>query len=159
METSYHENYVKQLKRLLTVINKSKRKYAEASNDIESAEIKDIFNQFISERQTISSELKNQIQKLGGTTKESEDDSAELNTRHFNSTKTHTGSGHDQTVLEKIRNSEQETLDTYDDILQGSILEEFDLKTLIASQRLIVSEAFTELDRRYFSMFKSKQPY
>ena len=158
MEATYHENYTKQLQRLLNVVNKSKKKYLEASNDIDSPELKNIFNQFISERQTVYSELKTEIKKRGGDIEEIENDS-ELNKHHFNSTKMGAATHNDQSVLEKIRNTEQEALDAYDDVLQGSILEEFDLKTLIGGQRLIINEAFTELDRRYFSMFQNKQSY
>lgn len=158
METTYPENYTKQLQRLLNVVNKSKKKYLEASNDIDSPELKNLFNQFISERQTVYSELKTEINKRGGDIEEIENDSA-LKPHHFNSLKSGAATHNDQSVLEKIRNTEQEALDAYDDVLQGSILEEFDLKTLIGGQRLIINEAFTELDRRYFSMFQNKQAF
>ena len=61
--------------------------------------------------------------------------------------------------MEKLRSTERETLDAYDDVLQGTILENFNLKTLIMGHRLIINEAFTELDRRYFELFKLSQPY
>ena len=158
METSYQENYTKQLQRLFAAVNKSKKKYFEASNDIESPELKNFFNHSISERQTISSELKTEIKQLGCDVVDA-DNTIEVNSHHFNSTKSGTASNHDQTVLESIRNSEQEVLDAYDDVLQGSILEEFRLKTVLASHRLIISEAFTHLDKVYFSLFKSKESY
>jgi uncharacterized protein (TIGR02284 family) len=157
MESTYHENYVKQLQRLLKAVAHSQKKFTDASDHIESADFKNLFNRYSDERRQIVIELTEAIKKLGGKV----DDSLliDSNPHHFNSTHSTPGTKKDQAVLEKVRNSEQETLDTYDDVLQGSILEEFDLKTLIMSQRLIVSEAFTELDRRYFSLFKLSEPY
>lgn len=155
METSYHENYTKQLQRLLNAVNKSHRKYLKASDQIESQEFKDHFRRYTNERSQIIAELKEAIHKLGGQTHDNAD--AETAVHHSDHTKT--DAKKDQTVLESLRASEQETLDTYDEVLQGSILEEFDLKTLIMSQRLIINEAYTELDKRYFELFKLSQPY
>ena len=156
METSYHENYIKQLERLLKVVIKSQRKYSEASDNIESPELKNLFNTRVTERQQIAVELQEHITKLGG---HSDELSYEGNPHHFNSTKSGTSSKHDQSVLESIRNSEQEALDAYDDTMQGTILENLELKTLMSSHRLSISEAFGDLDSRYFSMFKSSEPY
>jgi uncharacterized protein (TIGR02284 family) len=157
METSYHENYIKQLQRLLNAVTKSQKKYISASEHIDSADFKNLFNRYAEERNTLISELKDAIEKLGGSVESHED--AEIGAHHWNSTHGSTDPKKDQGVLEKIRNSERDTLDTYDDVLQGSILEEFNLKTLIMSQRLTISDAFTELDKKYFSLFKLSQPY
>ena len=157
METSYHENYAKQLQRLLNVVTKSQKKYIDGSDHVDSADFKNLFNRYADERKNIITELKEAIQKLGGSV--SDTDEAEIGAHHWNSTHSGQDVKKDQSVLDKIRNSEQETLDTYDDVLQGSILEEFDLKTLIMSQRLMINEAFTDIDRRYFSLFKLSQPY
>ena len=157
METSYHENYAKQLQRLLSVVTKSQKKYIDASDYVDSADFKNLFNRYADERKNIITELKEAIHKLGG--KINNTDEAEIGSHHWNSTHSGQDPKKDQAVLEKIRNSEQETLDTYDDVLQGTILEEFNLKTLIMSQRLSINEAFTEIERRYFSLFKLSQPY
>ena len=155
MEASYHENYTKQLQRLLNIVSKGKKKYIKASEQIDSEVFKNLFSRYIDERNHIISELKDAIKNLGGVVGESTEPEAGL--ENWNSTKIHTKK--DQTILETLRGSEQETLDAYDDVLQGTILEEFDLKTLIMSQRLTISEAFTELDRKYFELFKLSEPY
>jgi uncharacterized protein (TIGR02284 family) len=155
METSYHENFSKQLQRLINTISKSHKKHLKASEEVESDELKALFRRYADERGIMIHELKEAIQKLGGQVDQSTEPEAGL--PNWNNTKIDTKK--DQTVLETIRGSEQETLDTFDDVLQGSILEDFDLKTLIMSQRLTISEAFTELDRRYFDRFKLSQPY
>lgn len=155
METSYHENYTKQLQRLLNAVSKSHRKYLKASDQIESQEFKDQFRRYTNERSQIIAELKEAIHKLGGQTHDTAD--AEAAVHHSDHAKT--DGKKDQSLLEALRASEQETLDIYDEVLQGSILEEFDLKTLIMSQRLIINEAYTELDKRYFELFKLSQPY
>ena len=155
MEASYHENYTKQLQRLLNIVAKGRKKYLKAAEQTESDEFRNLFNRYAGEREDIISELKAAIQKLDGQVNESTEQEAEV--QNLNSTKVH--SKKDQSILDSLRGSEQETLDTYDDVLQGSILEEFDLKTLIMGQRLRVNEAYTELERRYFELFKLSQPY
>lgn len=157
MEASYHENYTKQLQRLLNAVIKSQKKHISASEHIDSADFKNLFNGYAEERNDLIAELEDAIKKLGGSVEPYDD--SEINAHHWNSTHSATDPKKDQAILEKIRNSERDTLDTYDDVLQGSILEEFNLKTLIMSQRLTISDAFTELDKRYFSLFKLSEPY
>jgi uncharacterized protein (TIGR02284 family) len=157
MEAAYHENYVKQLQRLLNSVVKSQKKYIDGSSHVDSADFKNLFNRYADERTNMISELKDAIQKLSGSTPDIT--AEEVDAHHINSTHSGTDTKNDQDVMSKLRNSEKEALDTYDDILQGSILEEFNLKTLIMSQRLTISDALTELDQRYFDLYKLKQPY
>lgn len=152
---SYHENYSKQLQRLLNIVTKGQKKYVKASEQTDSEEFKNLFHRYADERNNIIAELKDAIRNYGGVVGESTEPEAGI--QNWNSTKIDTKK--DQTILETLRGSEQEILDTYDDVLQGTILEDFNLKTLIMSQRLTISESFTELDRRYFELFKLSQPY
>jgi uncharacterized protein (TIGR02284 family) len=155
METSYQENYIKQLQRLINSLYKNEKQYIKASHQIENEEMKNTFRHTAEHRSSLITELEDAIRKLGG----------EVNTDSHHVSDLHQGDNtsadikKEQAVLESLRKSEQDTLDTYDDVLQGTILEEFNLKTLIMSQRLAISDSFTELDRRYFDMFKLKQPY
>ncbi|HEX8377642.1 MAG TPA: DUF2383 domain-containing protein [Pedobacter sp.] len=157
MEAAYHENYIKQLQRLLTSVVKSQKKYIDSTEHIDSADLKNLFNRYADERTNMITELTNAIQKLSGNTPDVS--AVDVNSHHFNSTHNATETKKDQEILSKLRNSEKDALDIYDDTLQGSILEEFNLKTLIMSQRLTISNALTELDQRYFDMYKLKQPY
>ncbi|HEY0056670.1 MAG TPA: DUF2383 domain-containing protein [Pedobacter sp.] len=157
MEAAYHENYIKQLQRLLNSVIESQKKYIDAADHIDSADFKNLFNRYADERTNMISELKDAIQKLSGSTPDVS--AADVNSHHFNSTHTTTDTKKDQEILSKLRNSEKDALDVYDDILQGSILEVFNLKTLIMSQRLTISNALTEIDQRYFDLYKLKQPY
>ena len=157
METSYHENYIRQLHHLLDAVKKSEKRFVEAAEHIDTAEYKNLFNHYIDERVNIITELKEAITKLGGTL--SLGDQAEIERPHSTEAKTNPDIKKEQPILERVRTSELEVLEAYDEVLQGTILEEFDLKTLLMGHRLTISEAFTELDKRYFAHFKLSQPY
>jgi hypothetical protein len=157
METSYHENYIRQLHHLLDAVKKSEKQLVEASDHVDSADYKNLFNHYIDERINIISELKEAIKKLGGTLSSREE--AEIEKPHSTEAKINPDIKKEQPILERVRTSEREVLEAYDEVLQGTILENFDLKTLLMGHRLTISEAFTELDKRYFAHFKLSQPY
>lgn len=147
MEASYRENFEKQLQRLLHAVRKSRNKYQEAY--IESPEVKNLFDNVITERETIESELITEIKALNS--------SADVDAYEFSGNKASKSGGHsEQSVLEKIRGTDRELLEAYDDVLQGTILESVHLKAVLSSQRFLVNEAFTKLDAKYFSLFKTK---
>ncbi|MBC8052731.1 MAG: DUF2383 domain-containing protein [Sphingobacteriaceae bacterium] len=155
METSYQENYKKQLQRLESAVVKSQKKYIKASEQIESEEFRNLFHKYSDQRTTIINELNEAIRHLGGVSENRTEPEPGIHT----SPGTKADIKKDQTVLETLRGSEQETLDVYDEVLQGSILEDFNLKTLLMSHRLTINEAYTDLDKRYFDLFKLSQPY
>ena len=157
METSYHENYVRQLHHLLNAVMKSEKRFVEASDHVDSVDYKNLFNHYVEERINIIAELKEAIIKLGGTLSSGE--MAEIETPHSTEEKLNPDVKKEQSTLERVRNSEREALEVYDEVLQGAILEDFNLKTLLMGHRLIINEAFTELDKRYFAHFKLSQPY
>ncbi|MEJ6979929.1 DUF2383 domain-containing protein [Pedobacter sp. P351] len=157
MESSYHENYIKQLQRLLHTVAKSEKKLIDASDHIVSEEYKNLIDKYAEERIIIISELQEAIAQLGGTHTNVE---SEIGIHHpITGLGTMPNSKKEQSILEQVRNSERDALETYDDVLQGSILEEFNLKTLLMGHRLAINEAFTELDKRYFALFKLSEPY
>lgn len=156
METSYKENYGKQLHKLLNTVQKSQKRYHEASSKISSSEIKELFDRFAQQRDNIIKELQEALNHWDPNS--TEDMIVDPGVSNWNSSSPE-NSKSDQSVLESVRGTEQEVLDKYDDVLQGSILEEFDLKTMLMDHRLTVNEAFTELDKKYFALFKLSQPY
>ena len=156
MEASYKENYGKQLHKLLNSVQKSQKRYHEASEKISSAEIKELFDRFAHQRDEIMGELREAINHWDPSS--NDDLIVDPGVSNWNSSNPE-NSKSDQSVLESIRGTEQEVLDKYDDVLQGSILEEFDLKTMLMSHRLTINEAFAELDKKYFALFKLSQPY
>jgi hypothetical protein len=157
METSYHENYIRQLHHLLDAVKKSEKRFVEASDHVDSADYKDLFNRYVDERITIIAELKEAIIKLGGTLSSGE--KAEIEKPQTTEEKINPDIKKEQSILERVRSSEREALEAYDEVLQGTILEDFNLKTLLMGHRLTINEAFTELDKRYFAHFKLSQPY
>lgn len=158
MET-YHENFIKQLHRLLSLITDSKKHYQHASEHIESTEFRDLLRQYVHEREIISNELRAKISSLGGDPDEDEHGFLSILQKSWLDLKAKAAGSGDQELLESCRNSDQALLDGYDDVLQGSVLENEDLKTFLAGQRLSINESFWELDRYYFSLFKTDNSF
>lgn len=151
---NYTGNYNKQLQSLLRLLNDSKQGYTEATELVQSAELKDLFFQIIKQRETLAAEIRDRIHSYGGTPDEERSDLMASLHRGWMEIKTSMTKKDDQAVLESCRNGDQTVLDAYDDILQGDLLNDTDIKTFLMSQRFIINETFTELDRRYFSLFK-----
>lgn len=155
MENTYNENYIKQLERLLQSVVKSQKRLVDASNEIDSFELKNLFNRYADDRNAIIAELQADIRTLGAESENIVD--VKIDQRNWDIAVPAIGTKKDQGILEKVRQGEQNTLDMYDEILQGSILEEMSLKTSLMGQRLKINESFTELDRQYFELFKEDE--
>lgn len=155
METTYQENFSKQLQRLLHSVIKSQKRYIEASNELDSSELKNLFNKYATERNDIIAELTRDIKQLGAQSEDITD--VKIEQKNWDISVPAIGTKKDQGILEKIRHAEQDTLDMYDEVLQGSILEDFNLKTSLMGQRLKINESFTEMDRQYFNLFKENK--
>lgn len=152
---AYHENYIKQLQRLLHIISDSFKGYKEAEKDVESADLKELFRQIASERESMTEQLRERIARYGGNADIQGSDILGTLHRSWMGIKTAMTHKTDQTVLESCRNGDQAALDTFDDILQGDLLNDTEMKTFLTGQRFAVSQTFMELDRRYFSLFKA----
>ena len=151
----YPENYTRQLKQLLAIINDSIEGFKMAAEKTNSAELRDIFLRYVRQREEMSAELKEKIAGMGEAAENDHGDyqgEAHRSLLNFKLAFTK-GDKDEQAILETCRTGEHFALDTYDDILQGSILET-DLKPFLMDQRLKISEAFDEMDRLYFSNFK-----
>lgn len=154
MKTAYPENYTKQLQRLLGLVNDSRKHFADALEKVSSQEFKDFLKQLLVEREAIQIELVNRIVRLGGDPNDYKVNLLSGLERSWQALKAKASGSGDQEVLEGCRNVDQAVLDGYDDVLQGSILEDEELKYFITSQRFTINQSFLELDRRYFSLFK-----
>lgn len=152
MEAAYHENYLKQLERLLDSVVKSQKRYIEDSKHLESVELKNLFDKYAVERNDIIAELKKDIQSIGPKIHSISD--VKIDQQNWDIPLPATNSHSDQSILAKARHTEQGTLDMYDEVLQGSVLEDLSLKTALMGQRLKINESFTEMDRQYFELFK-----
>jgi uncharacterized protein (TIGR02284 family) len=157
METTYPENLAKQLQRLLTVITDNRKVYLEANDKTENSEVKTMISDGIALRTAIREELREKVAAYGGNP-DDDDDQGFLSflQRSWHDLKASAaGPGNDQLVLQSCRNSDQVVLDTYDDTLQGSVLEDRQLKTFLADQRLRINEPFLQMEAKFFSMFKN----
>ncbi|EOR96392.1 hypothetical protein ADIARSV_0434 [Arcticibacter svalbardensis MN12-7] len=151
---SYSENYNKQLHRLYKILQASHKGYLEAKNHTESSELKDLFEKYAIDRELLTQQMRDKIAHYGGNADLDHDDAVGLLHRGWLSLKTSLTANTAQNILESCRNADQVALDAYDDALQGEILNDFELKTFLMEQRLNINENYTELDRRYFSLFK-----
>lgn len=152
---NYPENYTNQLKRVLQMVLDSHKGYSEAIEEAGSQEFKDLFSRIASERETIASQLIERIKRYGGDpADENKNELLGMMHRGWMGIKTSVAKKTDQTVLESCRNGDQAILDLYDDILQGDLLNDTDMKTFLMEQRYIINNAFMELDKKYFDLFK-----
>jgi len=155
MKTTYPENYTKQLQRLLGLVNDSRKHFEESLDKLNSQEFKDFLKQLLIEREAVEIELKNRIIRLGGDPTESNIGFLSGLERSWQAFKAKAAGTGDQEILEGCRNVDQTVLDGYDDVLQGTILEDEELKYFISSQRYTINQSFLELDDKYFSLFKN----
>jgi uncharacterized protein (TIGR02284 family) len=154
MKSAYPENFTKQLQRLLGLVNDSRTHFAEAIEKVSSQEFKDFLKQILIEREALQIELVNRIVRLGGDPDDYKLSFLSGLERSWQTLKAKASGSGDQEILEACRNVDQAVLDGYDDVLQGSILEDEELKYFISSQRFTINQSFLELDERYFSLFK-----
>jgi uncharacterized protein (TIGR02284 family) len=152
----YRENYTHQLEHLLAIVNDGKEGYRKAAEKVHSSELKDQLFRYSEERVKMAEEFKEKLSKMGGKTGNTEGDNAGAIHRALMAFKTAftREAKDDQAVLETCRTGDQAALDSFDEILQGSILET-DLKPFLIHQRYIVSKAFYDIDKLYFERFKT----
>lgn len=148
-----HEDYKKQLKHLLRIVNDGKEGYKHAAEQAHSGKLKELFRRYAGERNEMADELKAHIgphEELG----EGGDAKGAFH-RAFMSLKTVLSSNEkdDRAILESCREGDRAALDAFDDILQGTILET-DLKPFLTGLRYRISKAFNEIDSLYFEGFK-----
>ena len=152
----YHENYAKQLSRLLHVVNDGKEGYKTAAEEVHSTELKELFINKSDERARIAEELKEKIREYGGHDNDEDGDHSGKLHRSFMAFKAAFTAKHkdDQAVLQSVRTGEEAALGAFDDVLQGEILNT-NLKPFITGLRLQISEDFYFVDKMYFDRFNS----
>ncbi len=152
----YPENYVRQLERLLTTANSGKEGYKEAAGQVHTDILKELFLKYSKEREHIAEELKERIRMMGGMPHVEEDTPGFIH-RMISAIKTvfTWGAKDDETVIESCRTGDLEALNLYDDILQGSVLEQTGLKSFLIKQRLLISEAFNKINQLHFARYKT----
>ncbi len=152
----YHENYVKQLSHLLSICNDGKEGYKKAAEEVHSAQLKEIFLRNSADRERMAEELKIKIRQFGGHANDEKGDNVGKLHRTYMAFKTALASRQkdDQAVLQSVRGGEEAALEAYDDVLQGEILNT-SLKPFLTGQRTQVSQNFYEIDKIYFSEFKT----
>jgi len=150
----YHENYKKQLKHLLDVINDGKAGYKYAAQHVHSDYLRDLFHRFIQDREEMAGELQAHIGSYA------EDDDGGVKGafhRAIMAIKTALTKDEkdDRVILESCREGDRAALDAFDDVLQGTILET-ELKPFLTGLRYRISQAFNEVDKLYFDGFEEK---
>ncbi|WP_207533099.1 PA2169 family four-helix-bundle protein [Desertivirga arenae] len=153
--TTYPENHTRQLQRLLGLVSDSRKHFQEAIEKVKDTNFKNFLNQLLIEREALQIELKNRIIRLGGNPDANNVGFLSNLERSWQIIKAKASGSGDQEIIESCRNAEQIVLDGYDDVLQGTILEDEELKYFITSQRFTINQSFLELDQMYFNMFKT----
>lgn len=147
-------NYTKQLHTLLRLVEDSCEGYKTAIEHASSEEFKELFRQIETEREMLATELRERVKAQGDVTDHQGSDVMASLHRSWMGIKTAMTRKDDQAVLESCRNGDQSVLDAYDDIMQGNLLNNTELKTFLSGQRYTVNRAFMDLDKRYFDLFK-----
>jgi|GEM_PF-717325 len=155
MESTYKENYARQVQAILVLVNNGMKTYEHAAEKIHSEEIKELFKTTIAQREIMIQALSQKVRNLGGSPDATDNNFFTTVQRNWQSFKASASGSGDQELLEACRNSELAVLNGFDEALQGSVLENISLKNFLMELRFSVNESFTELDRRYFELFNS----
>ncbi|WP_374164184.1 PA2169 family four-helix-bundle protein [Arcticibacter sp. MXS-1] len=151
---NYPENYTRQLQTLLRLVEDSSEGYKTAAEHASSQEFIELFRGFAAEREMLAEELRERIARYGVHAEEPGSDFMASLHRSWMGIKTAMTKKDDQAVLESCRNGDQSVLDAYDDMMQGDLLNDTDMKTFLSGQRYTINRAFMDLDKRYFDLFK-----
>lgn len=150
---AYSENYNKQLQRLYRVLVDGHKGYADAADHVKSDDLRVLFRKIASEREALATQMASKMVEFGYDPNGDDDALGALH-RGWMSLKASMTSNTDQNILESCRNGDQAALDAFDDVLQGEILYDTELKSFLMEPRLKINETFVDLDKRYFDMFK-----
>lgn len=150
---AYSENYNKQLQRLHRILQDGQKGYTEAAEHTHSPDLKSLFQKIANERGELVDQMSSKMKHFGYDTDSHEDALGVLH-RGWMSIKASMTSNTDQNILESCRNGDQAALDAFDDVLQGEVLYDTELKSFLMEQRLKINETFMDLDKRYFDLFK-----
>ncbi|WP_407427111.1 ferritin-like domain-containing protein [Arcticibacter sp.] len=150
---TYSENYNKQLQRLYKILKDGQKGYTEAAEHVKSPDLRELFAKIASEREGLANQMGSKMAEFGYSP-DMHDDALGVLHRGWMNFKASMTSNTDQNILESCRNGDQAALDAFDDVLQGEILYDTELKSFLMEPRLKINETFVDLDKRYFDMFK-----
>lgn len=150
---TYSENYSKQLQRLYKIIQEGHKGYIDASEHAKSSDLKMLFQKISAERSSLADQMVSKMATFGYDP-HAKDDALGVLHRGWMNIKASMTSNSDQSILESCRNGDQAALDAFDDVLQGEILYDTELKSFLMELRLKINETFLDLDKRYFELFK-----
>lgn len=150
---TYSENYNKQLQRLYKILQDGHKGYIDASDHVKSDDLKVLFKEIAAEREILANQMAAKMVEFGYDPNNSDDALGALH-RGWMGLKASITSNTDQNILESCRNGDQAALDAFDDVLQGEVLYDTELKSFLMEPRLKINETFVDLDKRYFDLFK-----
>ncbi|MXV15326.1 ferritin-like domain-containing protein [Hufsiella ginkgonis] len=153
MET-YTENHGQKLEQLLSLLNDGKIGYRNAAQQTENPDLRTIFMRFAAQREELADQLRPFVTTYGGDPDNIGGGALGAIHRSWMNIKTAFTDNDDQAILETCKNGDLAALDAYDDALQGSILET-PLKPILMNQRIDIHQAFLEIDKLYFGLFKT----
>ena len=154
---NYNKNYAKPLKRLISICKRGYNIYLNAARYTQNTSCSSVFKHYAKQRQNFIEELNQRLYAMGVSPTDIEKGDENLNSKFqqfwmkFKQSIIGTGNN-DKDILLTIRNSERKALDSYDDVLQGDILET-DLKPILVKQRTEISMAFQQINKLYLELF------
>ena len=108
------------LNHLIETLNDGKLGFATAAEDTQRPELKNLFQQFASERSAFSAQLQEQVQKLGEESEENGSVAGDLH-RGWINLKAAVSSREDLAILEECERGEDSALSTYREALAGDL--------------------------------------
>lgn len=158
MKIPMKDTHVNELKKIHTLIIDSIKGYKLAGEKLKSDDLKNLALQVSEEREWMAKKVERVLTAQSEETEgiDDQDFKATLH-RSWMELKTSLTQKDDQVVLESCRNGDRALLEAFDDALQGELLYDDVLKTFLMDLRYRVNDVATELDNRYFSMFKQEQ--
>lgn len=150
-----NQKYSKQLVTILEAVKEGKVNYKLAVEKVHSDHARTLLAKYSDERRQVCEDIRKKIADLGGTAP-TEDEKANLLDRTMLNLTTaiSNDAADDQAALNLCRSSDEKCLGTFDEVLQGGILET-ELKPFLMTQRYKISKAYYEIDKLYFDLFKT----
>ena len=130
------------LEHILQIINDGKYGYINASEDVSDATLKVLFLQYSEQRASFSQELKHQILKLGGETKDQGDTLGALH-RTWMDIKSNVSGGDRDAILKACITGEEKALDVFNDEMKN--ISDQDILDLLFQQSSAIKLALNNI--------------
>ncbi len=116
-----NEEIIDQLGKLLTISNDAEEGYKEAADNVDSSEMKTLFLEQSRQRAGFAQELNQEISALGGDADNGTSLTADLHRAWIN-IKSAFSTNDDKAVVQECHRGDQEALNDYNSVLQGTNL-------------------------------------